>query len=190
MTGSRAYTQVGEHSGGIELAARLDDPGDHQILEHRITDGMETQRVVHRAERLIQQPRTGRHGMAGSGQSMSDRPLLVFRWAPIGNLIQSGDPAGHLQIQDLLQPINQTARTLQQNTQLSIGMSGSHVLNDHDLAGFFAGHLHRHRTRGGAHLPDVRHDPESSRLVPQTTPPGHQISRSQQCRSENPQAMT
>jgi hypothetical protein len=89
------------------------------IPEHRITDGIKTQAVIHHADRRIQQPRTGRHGPAGPGHCIGDRRLLG-RWPPIGNLGQPGYSAGHFQIEYFLQPINQLAGTLQQNAQLSI----------------------------------------------------------------------
>ena len=46
---------------------------------------------------------------------------------------------------------------LKQNAQLSIGMCRTQMRQDHHPTRVFARHLHRHRTRGSAHLPHIRH---------------------------------
>jgi hypothetical protein len=48
---------------------------------------------------------------------------------------------------------------VEQNAQLSIGMRRTNMGQDHHPATIFARDLHRHRARGGAHLPHVRHRP-------------------------------
>ena len=65
----------------------------------------------------------------------------------------------HLKIQRNLSTGNDLPRRIEQNAQLSIGMRRPQMRQDHHLAPILARDLHRHRARGRAHLPHVRHRP-------------------------------
>ena len=65
----------------------------------------------------------------------------------------------HLELELALMTEGYRAGLLQQHSQLGIGMSRSDMSHDLTAATLFGHHLHRHRARGGAHLPHVRHRP-------------------------------
>mgnify|MGYP000606061805 FL=1 len=66
---------------------------------------------------------------------------------------------GHLDLQGLLLTDDDRFGLIQQNAQLSVGMGRADMSHNHHPAPVFTRDLHRHRTRGGAHLPHVRHRP-------------------------------
>jgi len=159
--GHRICAQIGQYPKRIELAGRLDDPGDHQVPEHLITDGIKTQAVIYHADRRIQQPRTGRRRPArarrdafGLGRRSEQR-----QGVPVGHISDRLGACGHVEPE--LSLITQGYRTglLQQNSQLGIGVGRSDMGQDLAATAQFRHHLHRHRSRGGAHLPHVRHRP-------------------------------
>jgi hypothetical protein len=48
--------EISEDAAGVSLAGRFDDPGDHQITEHRIANDIEAEPVIDRGDGVVEQP--------------------------------------------------------------------------------------------------------------------------------------
>lgn len=68
-------------------------------------------------------------------------------------------PDGHPDIEDALILGSDLASTLQQDPKLPIRAGSADVTQNCALTSMFTHGLHRHRTRGHAHLPHLRHRP-------------------------------
>jgi len=77
--------------------------------------------------------------------------------APIGDPVHALGPGGHLEVENTLILGNKTAGPLQQNPQLPVGVGRADMRQNRALTTMLTHHLHRHRTRGRAHLPHTRH---------------------------------
>jgi hypothetical protein len=60
LVGQQLCTQIGQDPQRVELAGRLDDPGDHQAPEHRISQGIEAEPGIDLTDHVIEQSGTGR----------------------------------------------------------------------------------------------------------------------------------
>ena len=178
--------EISQHPQRVGLAGWLGDPGDHQVPEHRIVDHVEAEPVIHRAQHVIQQPRTRPHRAAWPGHP---RRCLAgpheFTCTPVGDIADTLHRCRHLEVEHLLTGSSDPACPFQKNSQLGIGMRRTHMLDQHITATSFAHYLHRHRARGGAHFPH-EHAPQPTQLVSQTPAKATRTRRSQHSRPANP----
>ena len=156
----RICTQIFQYTQGVDPAGRLDDPGDHQIPEHLIADGIEAQGVIDPADRLVEQTGTGRRSPTRARRDPFGlgRRREQCRSLPVGPIIDRLGARGHLEPELALIPQRHRTGRLHENSQLSIGVSRSDMGHDLAAATQFLHHLHRHRPRGGTHLPH-EHEP-------------------------------
>jgi len=82
-----------------------------------------------------------------------------FAAAPIGDPVHTLGSGRHLDIENPLILAGNPASLLKQDPQLRIGMGCADMGQNRALTTVFTHNLNRHRTRGSAHLPHVRHRP-------------------------------
>lgn len=133
----RLCTQVGKDSQCVELAGRFHNSGDHQVPEHRSGQHTETQAVIDRGDRLVQQLRTGGHRAAWSGRGRlgfgrrGEQPCA----ATLGDVGDRFGARGHLEPEVLLIADGQRPCPFQQNAQLSLWSRSFDYLRFNDVAG-------------------------------------------------------
>ena len=79
--------------------------------------------------------------------------------APISDGVHALGPRGDLDIENPLILGDHPPGPLQQDPQLGVGVSRPDMGQNRALTTMFTHHLHRHRARGRAHLPHIRHGP-------------------------------
>ena len=164
----RARTDLGQHAHRVGLARRLDDPRQHHSTERLIAQRVEPQPGISAGQDIPQQQRRRRDNPAAAGHDSGPtrrephQHRLITAAGPVGHV---ADPCRlalqHPQVEDLLPRTQPLPRGLDQQLQLSIGMSRAHMVDLDNPPALASDDLDRDRTRGRAHLPHEprRHPP-------------------------------
>ncbi len=181
-----ADPELGQHPDGVDLAGRLDDPGQHQRPERLVADPVEAERVVDRRQR----PPTG-----------SARPCPPPPRSPIGR-----PPAVRRDPAACCPAWRPFPGDLQQHRQLVVVVGRADVVDPQHAPAPLVHDLDRGRPRRGLHPPHERRPPgeathpasrvsDHTRANPATNTQVsairvYKIARSLQLRSDRPRAST
>lgn len=159
----RDPSQVRQNTVDVEQARGLHDPRDHQVPEGLVVQNVEPDRVVHPADRVIQQPRRGLEHLRRWNQ-----PLLLT----LARRAEQGALAGRLDQPGLRHNRRQTEveltltvigdkppRLRDEQPQLGLVVRGTHMTHDPTLPTDRLHDLDRRRPRSGTHAPDPDHQP-------------------------------
>jgi hypothetical protein len=159
----RFLPQIDQDTSGVQDRGRLDDAGDHQITKRLVPDRPEPQRAVDLGEHVEQQPRRRRDHLRGRHPWLFDSlDGLGEQRSVRGGCDQPCLPLRRLQAQvelTLTSITEQPTSTLEQQTQLGLGVRRAHVRHDPPASIDILSDLHSRRTRGRSHPPHPRHDP-------------------------------
>jgi hypothetical protein len=192
----RSPAQVGQDPTGVQQRGGLDDPGDHEVPEHLVSERVEPQTGEHLREGVEQDAGVGAHHPARTITPTHRRSCTSVeqRWRGNG-CEQRRHRRGRvdLQIQDPLAGIaQQVIRLLQKHPELGLGMRRPDVLHDPLPSTGVLGDLHRRRPRRRPHPPDERHPRtlEEPRLVREDAPSRRRHRRSQPCGTALPRTVS
>lgn len=116
--------QISEHAGGVGLARRFHNPGDHKIAEHGVVDDVETEPVIHRPQHVVEQPRLRCRRPSWSRRDPLGRTRRHIEptGPPIGDAIDRVRSCCDFNIEHTLVLGGDPAGPLKQNTELRIGV--------------------------------------------------------------------
>ena len=155
----RIRPEVLQDPAGVEFRARFDDPGDHQIPEHRVAEDPEAELFVDVGQHLAQQHRPGRFrpsrriDLHGSGCGLEQGAL------PAGQGLFDRDLGRDAEVEGLLVGFEPGPGPFEQHAEFEVGVGGADVFDDLLPAAHVAGDLHGRGPGLGAHLPDKHHSP-------------------------------
>jgi hypothetical protein len=164
LVAGRSAPQVGQDPPGVQDRGRLDHPGQDQVPEHVIAQGIEPQVIVDAVQRLEQQPRVGRdHPRRPRGRRSRITGPCAEQRRRRRRCHEPGPRHGRLdaQVEGALGGIGQhLPRPLDEDPQLSLGVRRPHVGHDLAPAAVVLGNLHGRSPRCRPYPPNPRHGTE------------------------------